>query len=58
MPTPLKRGEMYPQMKEALRLVAAGTSWRAAVKQAGVSKSGLALAIKREKEKQNEPTPD
>jgi predicted DNA-binding protein (UPF0251 family) len=58
MPAPLKRGETSPKMQEALRLIANKVSWRAAVKQAGVSKSGLALAIKREKEKVNEPTPN
>lgn len=50
MPAPLTRGEMTPQMKEAVRLVLGGMSWRKAAAKAGVSVRGLTLAIKREKE--------
>jgi transposase-like protein len=58
MPSPLKRGAMTPQMQEAVRLVLGGMSWRKAAAAAGVSVRGLVKAIKREKEKSNEPTPD
>ncbi len=52
MPSPLPRGAMTPKMQEAVRLVLGGMSWRKAAKAAGVSANGLALAIKREKEKE------
>lgn len=56
MPAPLKRGAMTPQMKKAVLLVADGMSWRKAAKAAGVSVAGLVKAIKREKDKANEPS--